>query len=316
MSSFELIFGGHFKNQQDLVNQIMQVPGSDYYATSADPEQYRRIQNRLKAYISQLLSPNVNRIITEEFKRVLTAVILRRVNSEGDAQAAVNDIINKLRAKKITSTKNEQILKQLTDDVRNSRYISIITAKPLEVEADITEKFSLRRLVFQDILDSIYSTEPIKEYRFNFPTSTSGSLFWKGVNKLFVKYLKSATNIEEFLQKLKSKINVDIEMQGLFKSIPINNQDIHETATSILRALRKQCIAVFHNEAPIYTLPLIVIDPAETKTAKVYMIIDDNENDFDVYKLSQEEVLLWRIYVWDKITIQKSGKPIEIDQLY
>jgi len=322
---FEKTYNGHtlFKNQLDLVIHIIQQPGTEYYASQNDIEKYSRTLNRLKAYVSQLLTSSVFRTITPDFQEALKAIILKKTGDLELTNKITSQIIDELKLRRNIPSKTDHktdhklnSLEQLSNDFKNGKYISIITSKPLEIEADISnDKFSLRKLVFEDFVDSILSTnQPLKDYRFNFPAESSGALFWKGINKQLIKYLKTLENRKDFLSAIQQKIHIDFnENVDLFHQPVLSDVEIYATSASILRALRKECkLVVFTCDTPIYSLPLIVIDPAETRNAKIYAILDSDNENFNVYKFSNEEIVLWRLFVWDKIKSSKySGTIVE-----
>lgn len=312
-----------FKNQQELVNLILQQPGTEYYVTPDDSEKYARGQNRLKAYVSQLLSSNVVRNITSDFEAALLSIIKRKVTDQGLAERLVIDIINDLKSKNVATPKADSkssVVDQLALDFKNGKYISIITARPLEVEAEISnEVYSLRKLVFEDFFDSITNPEKtLKIYRFNFPVDSSGHLFWTGINKLLVRYIKQVPDKKGFLDIIKHKIAFDFASNtNLFAEPDLAIQDVNLLAEKILRGLRKEHkLMVFTCDAPIFTQPLIIIDPAEIKNAKIYSILDSQDGNFTVHKFSSEEVVLWRLFVWDKMQSPLyKGKSIELDNI-
>jgi hypothetical protein len=139
---------------------------------------------------------------------------------------------------------SSSLLDQLASDFRNGQYISIVTSKPLEVEAEISyDKFSLRRLVFEDFIDSITNSDkPLKDYRFNFPVESSGTLFWKGFNKLLIKYLKVAENRKKFLESIQKKISIDINANvDLFNEPVLLESEIAKNSEKIITTLRHEC---------------------------------------------------------------------------
>lgn len=310
-----------FKNQLDLVNSLLNEPGSEYYVKPEDTEQYLKMQNRLRAYISQLLSSHTSRIITPELKSSLKMLIERRTANNVQAEKLVDEIVGSIQSKKIHNARAEPKLSpldQLTNDFQKGQYISIITSRPLEIEAEmVSDTYSLRKLFFQDFLECLDNPDtPIKDYRLNFPVESSCHLFWKGINKILVKHLKKVSNKRGFLDSVMNKIGLDINVNSdLFSNPEFTDGDIHRISHAILHSLRKECkLVVFHCDAPLFTLPLIVIDPAETKTAKIYAIVDHHDNNFRVHKFSNEEVVLWRLFVWDKIQSTKyRGVPVDFD---
>jgi len=65
-----------FINQLDLVNYLLNTPGSRYHSGEILSElDLKRAQSRLKTYISQLLSDTVYRNVTEDFKFSLRLVL-------------------------------------------------------------------------------------------------------------------------------------------------------------------------------------------------------------------------------------------------
>ncbi len=312
-----------FKNQQDLVNQIIQQPGTVYYVDRSNIENYARMQNRLKAYVSQLLSPKVIRNITPDFERALKLAIQRKTDDIDLTERLGDEIIDAFKIKRPLNPKagtNADLLDQLSKDFRNGKYISVITGRPLEVEAEMeSDTYSLRKLFFKDFIQSLEDPNVgIKDYRFNFPVESSGQLFWKGLNKLLIKHLRSIGDKKGFLNLLRNKLGIEVDANfDLFSGPTLSDADVHSISQTLLMTLRRECkLVVFTCDAPIFTLPIIVIDPAEIKTARIYAIIDRLTEDFTVYKFSHEEVVLWRLFVWDKIQSQAyKGKPVEPDRV-
>ena len=307
-----------FKNQQDLVNSFMAVEGTEYYVQPTDPD-YTKAQNRLKAYVSQLLSDNVSLHITPVFVKALQATVVRKVGNTEEARRITDEVVDMLRTKKAISPKDasrQGILDQLEKDFKNARYISIITSKPLEIEAAITDQPSLRKFVFNDFIDSVISDEMIKDYRFNFPADTSAHMFWSGLNKLIFRLLKSDPRGKAFYTAIHKKLAMEFDAQrDMFLDLPRDDQSLITVTQTILEKLQKTCrVLAFETKAPIYTLPLIVMDPASVDMARVYAIIDLEDGQFNVHKFSHLEVVYWRQSVWDKLKTTHEGTTIKYER--
>lgn len=64
---------------------------------------------------------------------------------------------------------------------------------------------------------------------------------------------------------------------------------------------RNRNIMVFIGRAPIYAIPIVAINPAESKNIKLYALLDINNPEINIHKYSNEDVVLWRLFVWDKL---------------
>jgi hypothetical protein len=297
-----------FKNQQDLVNQLLSDPKTKYYKDKEDIEAYRKAQGRLKTYISQLLSSSATRSITEEFRQGLLVLLEKKLTQQENPERVVEKIINSLRLKNSDTSRNDTkttLSNQFITDVFNAGYIAVITSKPLEVEAKFNlEEFSLRKTIFNDFIDSLFSPDiEIKYYRFNFPLESTATLFWKGLRKILFKQLKGASNNERLFsilhRKLQLKANRNIE---LFQNNHINDDYLNELTDEILEELNNnRHILVLVTKAPIYSTPIIALNPAESKNFKLYTLLSDDSSLPAIYKYTSEESLLWRIFVWDQL---------------
>src|ERR1043165_6520761 len=93
---FEYDWGGNgplFKNQSNLVNELLDAPESSYYTpnrTGVDKEAYDKAHNRLKTYISQIFTADTNRRITKEFKQSLAGLLAKKLPSNYSYTTVVN----------------------------------------------------------------------------------------------------------------------------------------------------------------------------------------------------------------------------------
>jgi hypothetical protein len=300
------------------VQNLIAEPSSKYYIDPSQIELYNRAQNRLKTYVSQLLSTTVTRNVTEDFKSSLTTVIAARLNINGSSPI-VDEIINDLIVKNTPAIRNEpksSINEEFYSDFFASNYTAIITARPLEIEADSNAgKISIRKALFQDFLQSLSDPErDFKKYRFNFPLETYANLFWKGLRKMLVKYLIENSNDTNVYQKLHSKFTIDTSTFNQIiadREYKINH--LEEIVDEVLKYLNSnKDILVFISDAPIFSIPLVIINPSEARNSRLYALLDSGNDEISVYKYSTEDVLIWRMFVWDKLKAkQYSGRNIE-----
>lgn len=266
-----------------------------------------KARSRTKAYISQLFSPHVQRSITEDFKKSLYFLLLKRIGVVDDLNDTYNEILQDLITKNSKASKLELKKPEIEDFLpafSDGNYISIITSHPLEVEAEgRSSLYSLREIFFEDFI--YFLTNPLidKNYRFNFPLETSAIIFWRGLRKMLSRYFENSANRSELTERIFLKLG-----RYGFKG---HGADHIELVNSILTTLNEQKkILVFINSAPIYTFPIIALDPA-TKSSRVYAWLARQDSSASIYELPKDELVLWRLFVWDKIKAkQYAGSPL------
>ena len=191
---FETKFNGNplFTNQLDLVNALLRNPKTKYHASESDPESFGKAQNRLKAYVSQLLSSTVSRNITEDFVSGLRQVIGSRLIEDSEqVDRIVGTILEDIREKNSTIGRAEiktTPLDQFISDLDTAHYIAVITSRPLEIEVPNRGSLpNLRQILFTDLISQLYDEQKeFKSYRFNFPTEAFGDLFWRGFRRICI----------------------------------------------------------------------------------------------------------------------------------
>lgn len=321
-----------FKSQLDLVTSLLNHPKSFYFLSPDRPkDDQARAQGRLKTYISQLFSTNVIRTVTEDFKNSLLLVLTDRL-PKNEAEKICTDVIAALQQKNAALAPKEETISpasvktNLQEDITNANYIVVITARPIDMDATMHESgFSIRRSFFEELIKNILSQtkEPPKYYRFNFPSETYGELFWSGLDKLLMKFLGSMPESKVFCEFLYEKFSITTETLSKYErylnekpdtpndsSIRQKKEIVQAIAREItVRLNRNKIIMVFYNTHPIFSVPLIAINPNES-TAKVYGLLDLDEQPNVVYKFSAENVLLWRIFYWDKIKASDNGQSV------
>ncbi len=309
---FEDLYEGRplFKSQLDLVNQLLNDENNPYYIGSKDADQYSKAQSRLKTYISQLLSHSANRNITEDFKRGLIQLIEKKIDTtKYNVEELVVSLILALKNKnsRITKTETKNTIKdQLTYDLSEASYIAIITSKPLEIDIqNETIFFSLRNFLFKDLLDRLSDVnKDLKIYRFNFPLDTYCYLFWRGLKRILKNYINEnittiTTLFDSLYEKFALKTATLIELE---KKSEYTDRDINELVNEILKGLyRNRYILVFNTTAPIYGMPLIILNPTDQRNMKVYTLLQDEKEGINIFKYPEQDCVLWRVFVWDKL---------------
>lgn len=295
-----------FKSQQDLVIQLLNDPENPYYVDSKNADQYLKAQSRLKTYISQLLSNSVTRSITEDFKRALILLLNKRLSPSFNAEEIVVSLIESLRQKnsRIAKTETKNTIKdQLNFDLSEANYIAIITSRPLEIDIqNETIFFSLRNFLFKDLLDRLSDVEKdLKSYRFNFPLDTYCYLFWRGLKRILKNHIRG--NITPTLfESLHDKFALNYPTFAKLESkTDYSDNELNELVDEILKGLyRNRYILVFHTTAPIYGMPLIILNPTDQRNMKVYTLLQD-EKSINIFKYPEQDCVLWRVFVWDKL---------------
>src|SRR5580693_4726493 len=98
---FKAEFGAEplFKNQTHLALELLNNPDSHYFM-DPDSEERPKALSRLKAYISQLFSPEARRSVNEEFRVSLENILNDKkiLTPNYSAEEITNDIIEGLKS--------------------------------------------------------------------------------------------------------------------------------------------------------------------------------------------------------------------------
>jgi hypothetical protein len=320
---FNYDYGGGplFKNQNDLVLQLLNHAASSYYEKDKNTEEYVRALNRLKIYVSQLLSSNVNRNITEDFRSSFTQLVRERLKGlKFDAVAISEEIIQGLKQKNIPHDKADNkshLLDQAYEDLWAANYIAVITSRPLEISKDIEIKpFSFQRFLISDLYQSFeVPSKNLRFYRFNFPMEQYGELFWKGLKKVIRTFIVVNQHKTSLHESLYTNYYISHEkLKPLKKKSQISNDELEDIADGILYYLnRNRHVLVFIVKLPIYSMSLIALDPDDPSHAKIYAIFDSSGRAATLFKFAKEDYLLWRLFVWDKLKTEKSIVPLKYE---
>lgn len=308
-----------------MAQQFLSDRNSPYYQDTTPADEYSKAQSRLKAYISQLLSGTVNRTITDDFKTALNLLLFKRLGAKDIASDVTTTVINALTLRNNVNARNDKsslASHSFKQDFSAGNYICIINAKPINVEhASSKDDFSLRTFFMDDLLNSLAETNTKhKLYRFNFPMESYCEIFWGGLEKILIRKISPLIENEEFVENLHNKFAIKPHTHTLCQDYyNIRNEAdkddlenlkyhlIHAVVDDVIEFLHKnRIILTFHVTEPVYTLPIIAINPNEAN-AKVYMLLESEQEPNALFKCTKETMLLWRIFVWDKMKAKNTS---------
>jgi hypothetical protein len=322
--------GPLFRNQVELACDIIEAKGSDYYVDKNDTEEYSKVVNRLKAYISQLLSESATRKISKEFNRSLKILLSNKlkgldVNANDIADTIISDLQNRnqrfvyLQPQSSTSisNRNPSVVGDFIKGVLDAEYISVFTSREIKFEYEVSnKKISFIDLLLDDLFISFKNRLPLKYYRFNFPLEQTSQLFWRGLRKELSKHLLAdKKNLSSVLAVLKlndiTDLSLDKRYDGKYKNFE------EKVASEVLSFLSiNEIVNVFHLKAPIYLVPSVALSPNKLGKASTYLFLQSESDIENIHKLSSEELLLWRFFVWDNLKKNKSGELITYSILF
>ena len=248
------------------------------------------------------------RSITEDFKKGLTlAIELKLGTDQGKVAAIMESILTWIREKNSSVIKSEvktTVIEQFVTDLNEANYLAIITSRPLEIdEPGKSPTPSLRKFLFTDLIGRLYDKEKdIKFYRFNFPTENFGLLFWRGLRRILLRQFTrepSRELFESLYQKFLIKLDTWENISKLDKFSPELIEEITEEILTHLNSRRY--ILVFTTTAPIYGLPMIIMNPTDSKNTKVYALLEADSEKMSIFRFPEQETLLWRLFVWDSL---------------
>lgn len=318
---FENIYGTGplFKNQADLIEYLLNYEKSLFNYQSFDDNYKQKARNRLKAYISQLLSTTTRRSITKEFEISLKNIINAKLNGVDNSEKLAGDILtaiqdlNRKDDSEDFQKKESVLFEEFYEDIINSKYISVFTARELRFKFLDNSADSIVSILATNIFTSFVESKnlPDKLFRFNFPLLQICISFWIGLRKELIRYLKRN---EKVLGQILAVMN--LYGNSLTNSTEEKNINIEEkVASDILNFLSKnRIISVFHLSAPLYLTPTVVTDPTDRFLLKPYLFLESFGEE-KLHLLSREDSLIWKAFVWDNIKINKLGKIVEFSSI-
>ncbi|GAA4334393.1 hypothetical protein [Flaviaesturariibacter amylovorans] len=318
---FEKRFGSGplFKNQVDLVSQLLKHPQSELFKPDDDPDAFTKRQTNLKAYVSQLLSHTVNRTITEEFRKSLSFLISEKITLVGsDPKPIIKEVFDELQKRNSNLSKqelNDHNRQQIETDIDSAKYISVITSRPLEITREYQNKsssFSFQPFLLEDIVATFSAkSSRLKSYRFNFPMQRFGEIFWNGLRRFVRFYVERHSQTEQFHNVLIKRFGLSQDLVSRLTGDADGDEVKNEVVDNLLLKLNdEKYIVIFIVDAPIFTIPIIAIDPDQNSKARIYALFDDGEGNISPYRYSTDDYVLWRLFVWDSLKTSKNSKQL------
>lgn len=331
--AFYLLFVHHFeegplfKNQIDLVNELINTPESAYYTPKTNADEYAKGVSRLKAYLSQLFSEEAKRNITTEFRISLQVLLTKKFGNPSYSTEILNEILTDLREKNMAvrylptlpSKKGYKSEVTFFESILEGSQISIFTTREIIIEFNLlNRKQSLVELLLEDLLISLKENKRIKKYRFNFPLNQTCVLFWQGFEKTITNYLMNNIDSLSFILPIISHSSHSNPLEHIYNKVELdkNKNSLQRVSKYLLSYLsNNHIINVFHLPDPVYLTPSIIINPNDPLDANGYLFLQSSSSGEDeIHKLTPHELLLWRFFVWEKLKINKSGKLIEYNE--
>lgn len=322
--------GPLFKTQADLVNQLLTTPSSNYFISKTDPD-YRKAVIRLKVYLSQLFSGHSSRTITTDFRSALGTILQNRcVQLQVNFQDILNDVVTDLSDKNslkknypIISRKETENYRSLFENIVTARYISIFTAR--EISMDLY--FSGRRIpiidfLVDDFLNTLKMGENVKKYRFNFPLEETCLLFWRGLKNEIARHITvNPRALSVVMPLLISNNSFRHTTLPIFPAAPVSIEEYKEIEKSVVPALlnflsTNGIVNVFHLKSPVYVTPSIALNPNDPSNATAYLFLRSPSGEDTPHRLSEHEMLYWKLFVWDNLKINNQGRLVAPSDRY
>lgn len=315
-SAYHLLFkkdfgnGSLFKNQGDLAFELIDDKDS-YLFSSKESIDYAKKLGNLKVYVSQLFSQSTRRNVSQDFIKSLQIIISKKINADSfNVEAIVQDIVADLE--RINTTSNITTVREKDIDFDHVEFYSKIShANYLAIFSTREINFNKSTSVLDTLIDSLFSSliegSYDKWYRFNFPTHQTCLLFWVGLRKEIMKYLKkNKMIIDDIIMKLRSN--------GIVTLNPNNTNEAIESIISadVLKYLSaNKVLLVFHQKSPVFLFPFIALNPNDRQTRSVYSFLQSDNGIDRIHKLTNDEVFNWGYFVWDNLRINESGVLVE-----
>ncbi len=309
-----------FRNQLELVLSLLSDKESKYYVEPKNKAEFQKTINSLKVYISQLLSSHVTRTLNDDFKRSLEVVLKKKLKKypQEDVENILIGLFEDLAAKnqslptKIKSRSESYDGEDLFEEIKKSRYILVVTARPIEITYSSKNE---KRTLHDDLVNQLFislcsnSTDSLKYYRFNFPLPEFGKLFWKAARWIIFQKLKTLLSQEKNLKLILKNPEIS-HIISKSPEIHDDNSLIKLTDEILLHLNEKKYLLVFYVDDAIFTVPLIVANPNDIVNSKVFLIINSENKEIKIQKLCKEDCISWNYFVWNRLKSGKAGTPI------
>jgi hypothetical protein len=322
--AYQLLFienfgnGPLFKNQGYLAQELVNIRESSYYTEKTASDYSKRLGN-LKVFVSQLFSDNTRRVVTSDFKKSLHEILKSKTlehsfDHEAIADEIIDDLIQKNTSSKIEIHKeaSSDLLVEFYSNMTNASYITIFSTREFKVE----KNFSFTDFLIDDLIKSLFEGTQSKWYRFNFPLEQICSLFWIGVRKELIKYfIAYKYPLEPLVKTFYDNKVLSFKMDTL-KLTEEDPNLASKISTGIVEYLsNNDIITVFHLKAPTYLIPTIALNPNDRQSSQTYCVLQSDSGIDNLHKLTRDEMLLWKFFVWDNLRLNNSGKPVKYSDI-
>ncbi|HEX4374020.1 MAG TPA: hypothetical protein VHZ50_12020, partial [Puia sp.] len=261
---FEKQFAGKplFSSRQALIFELVSTKTSSYYVDpSVNQEDYLKTFNKLKSFLSQVLSGTTKRNINEEFRDSLYEVLKTKPIPQNLLEQYFSEtILSFSKIKRIAPVKKatynfDECWDKLLEEFDESGYTVFISARPYELENDPNEFFTeLREITIKDLANNLI-TPSFKKYRYNIPSKEVGKILWRRIHTLLCKYFHSREDFHDILKKLKASYLIESHDEP-------EELQIRRLVSGFLRQINKDGILwMFVNTAPIYVCSQIHFNP-------------------------------------------------------
>lgn len=75
-------------------------------------------------------------------------------------------------------------------------------------------------------------------------------------------------------------------------------------------------LCVYHLKSPVYLAPSISIDPNDPTSCCTFLFLQSATGEDIVHRLSDQEVILWRLFVWNNLKLNRAGRTVEFKGTY
>ncbi|MBN9383505.1 MAG: hypothetical protein J0H74_22295 [Chitinophagaceae bacterium] len=305
-----------FKNQADLVNELLRHPNSDYYTDRGDSEAYPKAVSRMKAFVSQLFSEHSRRSISQEFRRSLGIILKEKSRHQS---FVVDDILEQIvddlkerntvrkhifrEAPKVEADKYTELAYELL----NATTITIFTARDINMELQVLgRKLAIQEFFIENLVFSLQRGAMPRKFFFNFPSENLCVLFWKALKKQLASFLDFHDHVLSFVLPL---------IRSCARSAVSNDMGSAVSSALLTYLSKENIINVYHLSAPVYTTSVISLELPEF-VSSVYLCLNTDEGQDHLHKLSLEEKFLTRLFVWDNLKIHHAGSLIKYQESY
>jgi len=147
-----------------------------------------------------------------------------------------------------------------------------------------------------------------------------------GLHYLLKKELSKFIDNDGFIENLNSEIFVIktsvLNIYDNYKKLRTSDADeslikelkmhlIENVSNNLIEMLNQtNIITVYQVTEPIFTVPVIAINPDNFSTATLYILIEDENNKIKHFKSTSENMYLWKMFVWDKLKSSKTSRNI------